>query len=134
MMDGARPSLVRRLLPDAFWTLANNVISVLGGLAVVKLVSLLVPAGDYGDANLSLGIVALLTLFIVNPVLTAQLRLYFDHARPGAASSYVRSVEPLLLRCAGLMTGPTSSSPPSTRSRSRGSTSASRSPPCFCAS
>ena len=90
-------ALVRRLLPDAFWTLANNVMSVLGGLAVVKLVSLLVPAGIRG-ANLALGIVALLTLLIVNPVLTAQLRLYFDHARPGAAA---RTCGPSSLCCCG---------------------------------
>ena len=98
-------SSLRRLLPDAFWTLLNNVLSVLGGLAVVKLVSMLVPASDYGEANLVLGIVSLLTLFLINPMLTAQLRLYFDHARSLAADSYVGAVEPMILRSAGLMAG-----------------------------
>lgn len=106
-MSSTSPSLamVRRLLPDAGWTLANNVAAVAGGLCFVKLVALFVPAEQTGGANLVLGIVGLLTLVVVQPVLTAHQRIFFDHARVGRSSSFVRSIEPVILRCALLFAG-----------------------------
>jgi len=99
------PGLVRRLVPDAFWTLANNLLSVLAALTVVKLVSLLVPAEQYGRASLVLGVVALLGQFIVNPLLTAQLRLYFDDDRPREAARFTSDVRARLARSSVIMAG-----------------------------
>ena len=97
--------LVSRLLPDAFWTLLNNLAPVVGGLAVVKLISAFVPPTDYGEVSLALGVVALLTQLVAAPLLTAHQRLWFDHVRTGTTGEFLRSIEPALLRCAAVMAG-----------------------------
>lgn len=93
----ARRRLVR-VLPDAFWTLANNILNVVGGLAVIKLISSLVAEDQYGEASLVLGIVALLVQFVVNPLLTAHLRLHFDELRRGGGADFMHRLGPLLTK------------------------------------
>ncbi|MBZ5668207.1 MAG: oligosaccharide flippase family protein [Acidobacteriia bacterium] len=78
----------RTLLPDAWWSLTGNLFSVLGGLAALKVIAAFVPNAEFGRASLVLGVIGLLTLFLVNPLLTAHLRLGFDHANGGSADSY----------------------------------------------
>src|SRR5881628_2645097 len=97
--------LLARSFPDDFWTLANNVFNVLGGLAVVKLISSLVAADQYGEASLVLGIVALLVQFVVNPLLTAHLRLHFDELRGGRGADFMSRLGPLLTRSGLAMAG-----------------------------
>lgn len=87
----------RTLLPDARWALAGNLFSVFGGLAAVKVIAVFVPKAEYGRASLVLGVAGLLTLFMVNPLLTAHLRLYFDHVNRGSADSYYTRFKWLLL-------------------------------------
>jgi len=95
--------LVRRLLSDAFWTLVHNAAAVLGGLALVKLISALVPAREFGQASLVLGVVALPTQLVASPLLPAHLRLWFDHGRTESTAEFLRAIEPALLRCAAIM-------------------------------
>jgi O-antigen/teichoic acid export membrane protein len=79
------------LRPDAWWSLAGNLFSVLGGLAAVKVIAAFVPDAEFGRASLALGVIGLLTLFLLNPLSTAHLRLYFDHTNGGSSDSfYVR--------------------------------------------
>ena len=105
LISGARKVLTeylpelrsRTLLPDAWWSLAGNLFSVLGGLAAVKVIAAFVPNAEYGRASLALGVVGLLTLFLVNPLLAAHLRLYFDHVHAGSADSYTTRFKWLLV-------------------------------------
>ena len=92
----------RALLPDAWWSLVGNVFSVLSGLAAVKVIARFVPSAEYGRASLALGVIGLLTLFVLNPLLTAHLRLYFDHLKRGSADSYYAGSKWLLL-CAAIV-------------------------------
>jgi O-antigen/teichoic acid export membrane protein len=87
----------RTLLPDAWWSLAGNLFSVLGGLAAVKVIAAFVPNAEYGRASLALGVIGLLTLFLLNPLLAAHLRLYFDHVNDGSADSYTTRFKWLLV-------------------------------------
>jgi len=80
------------LLPDAKWSLAGILFSVFGGLAAVKVIAIFIPKAEFGRASLVLGVVGLLTLLMVNPLLTAHLRLYFDHMGSGRAENYFQGL------------------------------------------
>lgn len=90
----------RRVLPDAFWSLTSNVLGVIAGLAVVKIIGAMVPAADYGQAGLVLGVVGLLTQFIANPILSTQLRLFFEHAAKGTGGAHFAALQKLLTKVA----------------------------------
>ena len=94
-----------RMLPDTFWTLSSQLITAISGIVVVKIISRWVPAQDYGQASLVLGIVGLLNNLIAGPVVIAHMRMYFEHSRQGAGTSYSRAVLSLLLRTSALMSG-----------------------------
>jgi O-antigen/teichoic acid export membrane protein len=83
--------------PDAGWSLAGNLFSVFGGLAAVKVIAAFVPNAEYGRASLVLGVIGLLTLLLVNPLLTAHLRLHFDHANAGGADPFYKRFKWLLV-------------------------------------
>src|SRR5262249_8927622 len=99
-VPGARR--LRGVVPDAFWTFAQNVLGVLGSLAVVRIIASLVPPEQYGQASLSLGILALLSQLIVLPLLTANLRHHFDDLQRGPAD-FMAQVAPLLTKCSLVM-------------------------------
>src|SRR5437870_3262179 len=92
-----------RLLPDTFWTLTSNILNIISGILIFKLVSWYVPAAEYGKASLVLGIVGLLSQFIAGPTNMAHLRLYFEHAKEGRGGLYARAVSTLLLKTAATM-------------------------------
>lgn len=92
-----------RMLPDIFWTLSSYLINALSGIFIFKIVSRWVPAQEYGQASLVLGIVGLLSQFIAGPVVLAHMRMYFEHAKEGLGRSYSRAVLSLLLRTSSLM-------------------------------
>jgi O-antigen/teichoic acid export membrane protein len=89
---GALGKLLRspRLVPDALWSFSANAVSVTSGLAVVKIISKLVPSVEYGRASLVLGVLALLNGFLAGPALAVHLRLHFDYQRFGAAAWFAR--------------------------------------------
>ena len=78
-----RFQISHKFLSDASWSLAGNVLSVLTGLAVVKIITSLVVTRDYGQASLVMGVVALLNGLLVGPLMTAHLRVYFDYLERG---------------------------------------------------
>jgi O-antigen/teichoic acid export membrane protein len=67
------------------------VLSVVAGLALVKVIAKEVPADEYGKASLVLGIVALLNTVLLGPLLTTHLRLFFDYTTTGNAKWFVRT-------------------------------------------
>jgi O-antigen/teichoic acid export membrane protein len=87
----------RTLFSDARWSLAGNLFSVVGGLAAVKVIAAFVPKTEFGRASLALGVIALLTLLLVNPLLTAHLRFYFDHLNGASSEGYHKRFRWLLL-------------------------------------
>src|SRR3954469_4663973 len=92
-----------RLVPDIFWTLSGNLLGAASGIVVFKIITRFLPASEYGQASLVLGIVGLLNQLIASPVITAHMRLYFGHVGEGMAGHYVRGVRLLLLRTAAIM-------------------------------
>ncbi len=96
-------SVFRRIRHDAAWSLAGNLLTVLSGLATLKIIGRMVDAAEYGAASLVLGVCALLNQFIANPLLAERLRLYFDTMKQGQAQSLSRAVESLLLRTSTLI-------------------------------
>ncbi len=96
-------SIFRRVWRDASWSLGGNLLTVLSGLATLKIIGWLVPAAEYGAASLVLGLCALLNQFIAGPLLTERLRLYFDHLRLGDTRPLARVIQGLLLRVSTLM-------------------------------
>lgn len=92
----------KRLMGDSFWSLLGNIAGILGGVLQYKVIASLVPADQYGRASLVLGILALLNMFLVNPLATAQLRLFFDYAHKGMAAQYQQRFRVLLYVVAGV--------------------------------
>src|SRR5882762_2320453 len=92
-----------RMRADAFWTFTNNVLGVVCGIAIFRIISKVVTAADYGKAALVLGIVGLLTQFIAGPKILAHLRLYFEHSRGGRGPMYEVAVRRVLLGTAAWM-------------------------------
>jgi O-antigen/teichoic acid export membrane protein len=87
---------------DSFWSLLGNVAGIIGGVLQYKVIAALVPADQYGRAALVLGVLALLNMFLVNPLATAQLRLFFDYAQKGMAVQYQRRFRVLLYVVSGV--------------------------------
>ena len=98
-------SILRRVRRDASWSLAGNLLTVLSGLATLKIIGKFVPAADYGTASLVLGLCALLNQFIAGPLLTERIRLYFDQLKLGSAHSLSRDLEGVLLRTSAAIAG-----------------------------
>src|SRR5438477_40152 len=94
-----------RLIPDTFWTLTNNLFTAASGILIFKVISKLVPASEYGQASLVLGIVALLNNLVAGPAILAHLRLYFQHSKEGSGNLYARAVSRLLIKTAVMMSG-----------------------------
>jgi O-antigen/teichoic acid export membrane protein len=92
------PNLAR----DTFWTLLNNVLAVLSGVALFKAIAIYVPPPEYGKASLVLGVIALLSQFIAGPTIQAQFRLYFEHAAE-RSRQFVAAAARLLLLVAAVM-------------------------------
>lgn len=95
---------LNRLLSDSAWSLFGNILSIAGGILLVRVMATMVPTDQYGKASLVLGLIALLNLFFINPLFTAHLRVYFDHAHRGDAASYERQFRPILLLTAVVST------------------------------
>ena len=68
-----------KLFSDAIWSLSGNILSLIAGLAVVKIVTNFVQAEEYGQASLVLGVLALLNSFLAGPLMTVHMRIYFDY-------------------------------------------------------
>lgn len=96
-------SIFRRAWRDASWSLAGSVLTVLSGLATLKIIGKLVSTAEYGAASLILGVCALLNQFIANPLLAERLRLYFDHRKQGDQKNFSQAIEGLLLRTSALI-------------------------------
>lgn len=96
------PQRWSRLMSDSFWSLVGNIAGIAGGVLQYKVISALVPADQYGGASLVLGVLALLNMFLINPLLTAQLRLYFDYAQQGMGALYQRRFRLVLSMAAGV--------------------------------
>lgn len=75
--------LSSKLRSDGFWSFFGTTVSVLSGLVIVKVITSLVAAVDYGEASLVLGIVALLNGILVGPLMQAHIRIYFDYLERG---------------------------------------------------
>jgi len=71
----------KKLTSDSLWSLAGNGVSVVAGLATVKIIATWVDTSAYGQASLILGIVALLNGLLVGPLMVVHLRLYFDYIK-----------------------------------------------------
>ncbi|MEO6120480.1 MAG: polysaccharide biosynthesis C-terminal domain-containing protein [Terriglobales bacterium] len=97
-------SVFRRVWRDASWSLGGNLLTLLSGLATLKIVGSLVPAAEYGAASLVLGLTALLNQFIAGPILSERVRLYFDHLKRGDARPLARVLQGLLIRISVFMT------------------------------
>lgn len=95
-------SLVRRVWRDASWSLVGNLLTLFSGLAILKLIGLLVDRQQYGSASLVLGVAGLLTQLISNPLLTERTRLYFDQMRNGGAVAIFQAVQTRLLTTSAL--------------------------------
>lgn len=96
-------SIFRRVRHDASWSLAGNLLTVLSGLATLKIIGKLVSTADYGAASLVLGVCALLNQFIANPLLSERLRLYFDQLKQGNQRPLSAAMEGLLVRTSALI-------------------------------
>jgi O-antigen/teichoic acid export membrane protein len=94
-----------RMVPDLFWTLTANLVSAGSGIIVFKIISRWIPAHEYGQASLVLGIVGLLNQLLIGPVVLAHLRLYFEHAAEGRGLDYARALLQLLMRNAAILSG-----------------------------
>lgn len=92
-----------RMVPDVFWTLTANLLSSGSGIIVFKIISRWIPANEYGQASLVLGIAGLLNQLLIGPVVNAHLRLYFEHAAGGRGGAYSRALMRLLLRNSALL-------------------------------
>ncbi len=92
-----------RMVPDLFWTLTANLVSAGSGVVVFKIISHWVPANEYGQASLVLGVAGLLNQLLINPVVAAHLRLLFAHSAAGRGRAYSRAFLQLLLRNAAIL-------------------------------
>lgn len=78
-MNLFRTHISKKLLSDGIWSILGNLVSVVAGVATVKIVTNLVDTSAFGQASLALGLVALISGFIARPVLNAHNRAYFDY-------------------------------------------------------
>jgi O-antigen/teichoic acid export membrane protein len=85
------PKIVRNKA-DFLWSFINQLGSLAAGLLLVRAISVFLPAGDFGQASLVLGLIGLLTTFFSSPLLTARLRLLFDPGQDNARSSAHKAV------------------------------------------
>lgn len=91
-----------RVVSEGAWSLAGTVVSVLAGLASVKIITRLVDAESYGRASLVLGIVALVNGLVTGPAHTAQVRIYFDYLGKGLGRWFAREFNRILAVCTGV--------------------------------
>src|SRR6185312_937869 len=92
-----------RMLPDLFWTLTANAIASGSGIVVFKIISRWIPAQEYGQASLVLGVAGLLHQLLIGPVVVAHMRLYFGSAAEGRGDEYSRVLLQLLFRNAAIL-------------------------------
>lgn len=97
------PSLLQRVWRDAFWSLSGNILTVLSGLATLKIVGRLVAASEYGSASLVLGLCALLNQFISGPLYAEQIRQYFEHVKAGGTRTLFALLQGIALRTSTLI-------------------------------
>src|SRR5437016_10913441 len=88
--------LSSKFLSDAFWSFAGNLLSVVTGLAAVKIIASLVPAKDYGQASLALGVISLLNGLLVGPLMSAHMRAYFDYLERGMGRWFAKAFKWIL--------------------------------------
>lgn len=91
-----------RIVSEGAWSLAGTVVSVLAGLASVKIITRLVDAESYGRASLVFGIVALVNGLVTGPTHTAQIRIYFDYLSKGLGRWFAREFNRILAVCTGV--------------------------------
>lgn len=91
-----------RIVSEGGWSLAGTVVSVLAGVAGVKIITRLVDPESYGRASLVLGIVALVSGLITGPAITAQIRIYFDYLGKGLGRWFAREFNRILAVCTGI--------------------------------
>ena len=89
-MNISQFGISRKFFSDSFWSLFGNLVSVLAGLAAIKIITRLVAADDYGKASLVLGGVALLNSLLIGPLMVAHMRVYFDFIKREMALWYAR--------------------------------------------
>ena len=90
-----RPSL--RLRAQASWALAGTLAGAAASLAGVRLITLWVPAGAFGEASLILGLVALVSGLVIGPIGSACQRIYFDYSARGMSAWFQGQFDRLLL-------------------------------------
>jgi O-antigen/teichoic acid export membrane protein len=68
----------RAAIRDSSYSFLSSVGSFIVSLIWLKAIALLIPAAEYGTANLALGVAGLITFVVQTPVLNAQTRHFFD--------------------------------------------------------
>jgi O-antigen/teichoic acid export membrane protein len=91
----------RKLWSDSFWTLFGNIVGIVVGLATIRIITRIVPAEDYGNASLILGVIGLLGNIFIVPLMSAHLRVYFDYLERGLERWFARKFYYLMATVCG---------------------------------
>ncbi len=80
-----------KLASDGLWSLTGSVVSLVAGLAAIRLITRLVSPDAYGAAVLALGVAFLLNGLLIGPFMAVLNRIYFDYRELGLAGWFVRT-------------------------------------------